>query len=471
MPVSGSVVDLADTIVALATPNFGAACAVVRLSGSISWQLARRVFRPGLPKAETDLAPLAVQGELDLELPATVPATLYLSRSPRSYTGEDLVEIHTIGSQPLLEHLQSLLVTGGARLAQPGEFTLRAFLAGKLDLTAAEAVHGLISAANPRQAEVALRQMAGGICQPIHLLQEQLLDLVAEVEASLDFGEEEDLEFVDRSTANRWLESVAEQLEELESQMQSRSLHNERVRVVLVGRPNAGKSTLFNALLGHSAAIVSPIAGTTRDYLQSRMTLRNAEVDVIDTAGHVDPEDELEHLAQCQRNTMAEAADLLIWCSDGTDGPADRIPELGSWGSRKGIFVRTKIDLHTPELASSETLVTSMEKSSVQPRAWRAFVVSAQTGKGIKELRDGIEELLSSAMEVEVVPTTAVRCQHSISAAMCAIKRARSLLVSGTNELIAFELRLALEELGQIVGAVYTDDVLDRIFSRFCIGK
>ncbi len=429
---------------------------IVRLSGPKAWELVNQMFRPPVPELAAAFLPRAYFGDLLLPLLSVgVPAILHLSRSPRSFTAQDLAEIHTIGSPPIIELVLSTMVSHGARPALPGEFTMRAFLNGKLDLTAAEAIAGLIDATNNCQAEAALRQMAGGIARPIGELREKLLDLLAELEAGLDFAEE-DLEFIDRGELRAALEKVIDRLRDLGSQMEGRALSTDRRRVVLLGAPNVGKSSLFNALLGQNAALVSQIAGTTRDYLIGNLTFSDCSVELVDTAGLEQSEDAIAKQAQVARDLVAFDADLVLWCVEKSDCPATEIARPESLNPiRQTLVVQTKIDLARPPVHG-------------------AILVSAKTGEGLTNLLRAIEArvLGSDAGDPAVVASTAARCRQSIRNAQAAANRALVAIdARDGDDLIALELRLALDDLAQIVGAVYTDDILDRIFSRFCIGK
>ncbi|MGL4419179.1 MAG: GTPase, partial [Gemmataceae bacterium] len=257
-----------DTIVARATPAGPAPRATVRLSGPGSFAALATHFSP-LP---SDARPRRLlRGVLQLSgVPTPVPAMVLGFRAPHSYTGQDVVEIHLIGAPPLVDRLQADLLNSPApnrvRQAEPGEYTLRAFLAGKLDLTQAEAVHGIIDAAAPDDLQTALAQLAGGLGHPLAQLRSDLLDLLADLEAGLDFVDE-DIEFVSREAARTRIESGQQTLVKLAEQLQTRALHDRPLRVALVGPPNVGKSSLWNALLGENRALVSPVPGTTRDYL------------------------------------------------------------------------------------------------------------------------------------------------------------------------------------------------------------
>lgn len=468
--------DLDETIVAHATARDGALRGIIRLSGPDAWRAATAVFQPPLHDPAGEFHPTAVSGELTLPgLSRPVPATLLLGRAPRSYTGQDLVEIHTLGSPPILQCLLDTLIAAGARPALPGEFTMRAFLHGKLDLTEAEAILGLIDATNPAQAGVALRQLAGGIARPIQQIRDQLLDLLAELEAGLDFAEE-DLQFIDQSSVRSVLESAAVQIDQMQLQMEQRSTAIDRQRVVLLGKPNAGKSALFNALVGRTAAMVSDSAGTTRDYLIAPLHLASTTVELIDTAGIEHATDDIASAAQSARERSIESAGLAIWCRDSTSTPTAGSEFPGVETGIEVIIAYTKRDLAPPNRLAHECVdaASVSPNSTKQPVVRNVIEVSAFDGTGLSRLRQMIDEWAGGdgAKVPSVVPSTAARCSHAIRTAARSLRGAlEQVRVGSSNEFVAFEIRQALEELGQVVGAVYTDDILDRIFSRFCIGK
>jgi tRNA modification GTPase len=375
---------------------------------------------------------------------------------PRTYTGQDVAEIHLIGSTPLSGLVLSDCLTKGARPAEPGEFTLRAFLSGRLDLTQSEAVLGVIEAQNPTQLEAALRQLAGGLSGPITALRDRLLDLVAHLEANLDFTEEPDVGPVSRASLSQELHDAAKQLNEIASQLSERERASGHPRVVLSGPPNAGKSRLFNALLGRDRAIVSPHAGTTRDYLSELWDCDGIAVELIDTAGFDEPADAVTRDAQGLRALQAAEADLLLECCS-VEGP---LAFAGSAEPRADrLCVWTKADL---VLAAVESLPKHGE-----------IHTSAVTGAGLPALRSTIARTLRGREPSEgALAITGARCRGSLSRASAALQTAaRIILECGGDELVAFDLRLALDELGSVVGATVTDDILDRIFRRFCIGK
>ena len=398
----------------------------------------------------------------DVHCPVAVDVLLWPTN--RSYTGQPTAELHTIGSPPLLEALLQHLFAKGARSAQRGEFTLRAFLAGRIDLMQAEAVLGVIEATDEQQLSLALDQLGGGISQQIAAVHEQFLLHLADLEAGLDFVEE-DIEFVSRETLLANLEDGIDLLTELVAQSNSRLQSTGRSRVVLAGLPNAGKSTLLNALSAEETAIVSHVAGTTRDYLSVPLDWDGLAIELIDTAGWDDSTDTLTELsitraADQLRDEQWQQADLILWCTAANLGLDEAMIDQRlrhASGRNAGQMIRliTKADL----------------AEGMQPH--NAIAVSVENRTGLEQVQTAVVSCLHSSMESNrMLGSTAARCQDSLRGASGALTRAQSAAMKALgDELIAVELREAVDHLGHVAGRVFTDDILDRIFSRFCIGK
>ena len=508
---------LEETIVAIASPAGGAARGIVRISGPGVLACLAAVFRSDGHKKPNDVTrPTALTGELRLDtLASTLPCELYLWPGRRSYTGEPVAELHTLGSPPLLDLLVNQLCTGGgARLAQPGEFTLRAFLSRRIDLTQAEAVLGVIDAHDQHRLDVALQQLAGGLAQPLRALRDSLLDLLSHLEAGFDFADE-DLPFISPEKLQRQLADAAEITERLARRIHGRGTSGETPRASLSGWPNTGKSSLFNALAAFAEsekpengipskaappkAIVSRHAGTTRDYLTARLDIDGVSCCLVDTAGiyatggigatDVDQEctDTTETVCGIVRESQqiaqhqAKKAQVRILCIDSTRPPnAWEESQIAAYSAEKEtegrrqqhMIVRTKSDA-----------AEDGPPAGVLPS--EAISTSSITGEGIAELRRRLRDaiLAAEASRSAVVAPTAVRCRQSVRMAAESLARAQEIVqdrivqnrdvvgIMPGEELVAAELRFALDELGKVVGTVYTDDVLDRVFSRFCIGK
>jgi len=489
---------LDDTIVAPGSARGAAAQAIVRISGpSARKAVLALISSPSsggdLKWQPRELLPVSLA---IAPFYSPLPVLLYYWPEGGSYTGQELVEIHTIGSPPIVDALVHALVGQGCRLARPGEFTLRAFLAGRLDLTQAEAVLGVVDAEDPGRLDAALRQLAGGVARPLRQVREDLLELVMLLEAGLDFPEEEDVIPLTPGEILVRLDTAHKKLWELMNQLEARGHSDSEWRVIITGAPNVGKSTLFNCLLGSEEALVFDRPGTTRDYLTVPWEVGGIPVVLVDTAGIGLKEEVGEKSGWCPRMNQLSRTnqDLLLEGQDRQMHPDIQAEQLAKEQIQEAEVEIFCIDASRP-LSAWE--LTKLEKPS--PRqiiaitkadlAWhpdvlrlvesnlsavRLVVTSSREGKGVGELRRAIHEVLADSWGKagEVVPSTAVRCGASMRRAVEAIDRARNLVETGASEeLIAAEVRLALENIALITGEVYTEDILDRIFSRFCIGK
>jgi len=446
---------LDETIIARATPHGAGGRGILRLSGDDCVRVLRDVFQT------------ADFGEIRAEIPGIytgtltpwepkrpVPCDLYFWPQERGYTGQCSVELHLWGSEPILDAVEHRILQskwGTVRLAKPGEFTLRAFLAGRLDLTQAEAVLGVIDATDEHHLKIALNQLAGGIGLPLHRIQNALLDTLSHLEAGLDFADE-GIDFISTGELIERLDEALKSLNGIHRKISDRNAGGEILRVLLIGPPNAGKSSLYNRLTdNHKGAIVSPIPGTTRDYLETPLTWDGVTFRLVDSAGIADFSDgSPDETAQVLARQMIEAATLLLVCVSAED---EQGLDESLFAHKPVIRVRTKCDLR--EITGTE------------------IRTSAVSGAGLEKLKQKTSEFLRNRIgTAEVVPTTAIRCRDAIARAAEHLTAAWSLASQNRDEvLIASELRSALEQLGQVLGTVHTDDILDRVFSKFCIGK
>jgi len=449
-----------DTIVAIASAPGASARGIVRLSGPRSHELAAAGvddLRGPADHRSGRFTPWPPGGSL--------PVEVLLWPAGRSYTAQQVAEMHLLGSPPVLDAMLERLVALGARLAEPGEFTLRAFLAGRIDLTQAEAVLGVIDADDPVRLEAALRQLSGGLGDPLRRLLSDLVDLLADLEAGFDFAEE-DIAFIHPAELHRRLEGLAAGVSNLLERMSARSDSQTAMVATLIGPPGAGKSSLFNALLGSDVALVDAAPGTTRDYLVREINAQGLAVRLVDTAGRSTANglDEIDALAQLQTDTAGRLAEVVIHCVDATTADPSTVDELfttlddgGSVNRVSDVRVLTKCDL--------------IDWIPPQP----ILATSAATGEGIDRLHQRLFQLARGDLGREpsdVVTSTAQRCRHLLEAARDSLRRAIDCHgLEGGEELVATELRVATDELGRVVGTVYTEDVLERLFSRFCVGK
>ena len=403
-----------DTIAAIASAPGGAVRGIIRMSGPRTLFCLSCCFHPA---DQTDLTQVrqarVVTGTIQLADPiGDLPCELYFWPHARSYTRQISAELHTLGSPPLLDAALQTLCQHGVRLAHPGEFTMRAFLAGRLDLTQAEAVLGVIDAQDARTLEVALSQLAGGLAGPLHQLRSDLIDLLADLEASLDFVDE-DLEFVSAHETSRRLYAAIEVIQQVLHQIHSRGLATREPRVVLRGWPNVGKSSLINALAGDDVAIVSHEAGTTRDYVTRGFQWSGVTGLLVDTAGveELRPLDPLSIEAQRAGQSQHRQADLELLCLDATRALNDwERRQLAASPATTRLVVWTKIDKGLP----SKPLVPAEVETS------------ACSGQGIEQLRSRIRDLLiaTSTPDSLVVASTSQRCEHSLVAAAECVQRA-----------------------------------------------
>ena len=460
-----------DTIVAIASAAGGAYRGIVRLSGQRAIDCVQAICR-----AETQLR--SDGGKIPHAWPASlaasgfsqaIPALVYLWPTRSSFTREPTAELHTLGSPPILNALVTTCCEHGARLAEPGEFTLRAFLAGRIDLTQAEAVLGVIDAKGQHSLQSALAQLAGGLSTPLTHLRNHLLDLLAHLEAGLDFVEE-DIEFISSEELTWQLAAAKEQITDLLHQMSSRSTSNDVPRVVLTGLPNAGKSSLFNALAGQGTAIVSSVRGTTRDFLTAKIQCGDVAIELVDTAGveelgGVDSASghTIEHHAQAAMESQRQEAALRILCVDASQSMSQKEWErIKDASATADVLVWTKCDQ------------AEMSPDYPVPVELPIIYSSAHTGRGLADLQNAIVRGLEENDEGSLgsVAATANRCRDSLQQSVEQIERAIDAARANLGEeLVAAEIRGALHELSRVVGAIYTDDILDRVFSRFCIGK
>jgi tRNA modification GTPase len=456
--------DLDQTIAAPATPPGSALRGMLRVSGPNVRDELLACFHPDDPDTwRSATVPIIHAGSFLLDEDLRQPVTVGLWPTSRSYTGQPMAEIYTLGSQPLLERMLSRLNEAGIRTARQGEFTLRAFLSGRIDLVQAEAVLGVIDSRDERELETALNQLGGGLSNRMLDVRRDLLELLSDLEAGLDFVEE-DIEFVPHADVVRRLHEAEQAVEALLLLSQSRLRSETRAKVVLAGLPNAGKSTLLNRLAGQEAALVSEISGTTRDYLAVECDIHGQPVLIVDTAGWDVSGDSIMQAAQKFREEQIRQADLVIWCSPyGLAADEGRLDaeqrENCRSQSHAFLLLHTKRDL-APQTAkpADELSVSALHKGSSE----------------IDALLDRIAEELGSGDSGEggMIGTTSARCAETLRDTQSALTRAREAAETSLgDELIAMELRAALDGLGQVLGLIHTDDILDRIFSKFCIGK
>ena len=412
--------------------------------------MTRTARRPQPSRPERRVGRLRVDG-----LGRLLPVAIALWPGSRTYTGQTMAEVYGSGSAPILRLVLSHFLARGARLAEPGEFTLRAFLSGRIDLTQSEAVLGVIDATTPGQLDAALRQLAGGLASPITDLRDRLADVLAHLEANLDFAEEPDVDALEAESLAATLDEAAAEVDRLAERLQGRERPGGRPRVVLSGPPNAGKSRLFNALLGDTRAIVSPTAGTTRDYLEAPCDCDGLVVDLVDTAGFEEASGSIGRQAQDARERS------VLDCRPGARLPIGRHPHPGTAGRNRPT---------TPGFWSGPR-PTSPCQTRPDPKTGSSPAPRPAGGcpRSVERSPPPCGRGPSRATCPPGPPLDAVRAWPALADRSRAA--AATLRLGGGDELVAVDLRQGLDDLGRVVGAVVTDDLLDRIFRRFCIGK
>ncbi|MFC0513183.1 tRNA uridine-5-carboxymethylaminomethyl(34) synthesis GTPase MnmE [Mucilaginibacter angelicae] len=453
--------DNTDTIVALATPNGVGAIAVIRLSGPDAITIANSVFKgKDLSKQASHTIHFGsiVDGNLILD---EVLVSLFIG--PRSYTRENVVEISCHASGYIIESIIKLFIKKGARSAKPGEYTLRAFLNGQLDLSQAEAVADLIASNSKASQQVALQQLRGGFSTQLQMLREQLVNFASLIELELDFAEE-DVEFANRDQLKKLIHEITKIVGRLIQSFELGNAIKNGVNTVIAGRPNAGKSTLLNALLNEERAIVSHIPGTTRDTIEEVLNIQGINFRLIDTAGIREATDAIEQIGVQRTMEKISQSALLIYVFDAAEITIEELNNDIASLQKPGItmlVVANKADLLNPE------------QLSALPHTDRAIIISAKEKRHIDELK---HKIYSSAVKDQLSgdETLVTNIRH-----LEALQKTEEALVrvlggidgSITSDFLSMDIKQGLHYLGEITGVVTTDDLLENIFSKFCIGK
>jgi tRNA modification GTPase len=460
-----------DTIVAPATAAGSAAIAIVRLSGPKAHFLLRSCFHPTQEERTVNnfshhrlvLGDFAAPGRneaVDRVMAVWMPG-------PHSYTGEDAAEIHCHGSPAVVSQIVEILCEAGARPAQPGEFTRRAFENGRIDLAQAEAVCDLVRSATTAASRLALRQLSGQLSQRIGDVHRRLVEFAAEIEARLDFPEEE-IEPANREALGEALGAVGRALEDLVSQGRRGRLFREGARIAIVGRPNVGKSSLLNALVGRERAIVSPHPGTTRDTIECTLDLEGIAATLVDTAGWRAGAGEIERMGIKRTEGEVAAADLLLWVVDASEPLNDEDRAIaGQVASLCSIVACNKSDL--------PTAVCGATIQSLGFEAVRICRISAATREGVKELERRAVALLTGGEAGHGGETPLVSNMRHVAllerAQEAVGHTSRAFADGASGDLVMVDVRLALGALDEVLGRRFDEEVLDAIFARFCIGK
>ena len=461
-----------NTICAPATAP-GGAIAVIRVSGLHAIRCADRIFKGRSPLASARGYSMHFGSILESDGTLLDEVLVSVFRAPRSYTGENAVEIACHGSEYIVSRILALLLQNGAKMAAPGEFTQRAFLHGKMDLSQAEAVADLVTARTRAAHQIALKQLKGGFSDELSKMREELLHIAALMELELDFSEE-DVQFADRAQLRELVQKVLSHIEKLIESFHLGNAIKNGVPVAIVGNTNVGKSTLLNALLGENRAIVSDIAGTTRDTIEECCNLDGVLFRFIDTAGLRESTDTIERIGIERAYDKLSAAQLVLALLDLTASPAEMrasaedIAAHVSSGQRL-IFLLNKADAVPVETTTraSRTLAPLLSASNRQ-----CFILSAREKVGLEDLRQALVATygtLGSGSETTLVAN--IRHVEALQNAATSLSRVQQGLTTLPTDLLAQDLRESLHHLGTITGEITTDQILGEIFGKFCIGK
>jgi len=445
-----------DTICALATSSGQGAISIIRLSGSNAIDICNSFFSKDISKAKSHTLHFGTI-KANNQILDEVVVSIY--RNPHSYTGEDVIEVSCHGSKYIQNQLIQLFISAGARMAKAGEFTLRAFSNGKMDLSQAEAVADLISSENESAHRVAMHQMRGGFSNELKALRDELISFASLIELELDFGEE-DLEFADREKFIALLEQIKSVLKRLIDSFAIGNVMKNGVPVAIIGQPNVGKSTLLNALLNEDRAIVSEIAGTTRDTIEDTIVIEGIQFRFIDTAGIRKTDNVIENIGIKKALEKAQNAQIIIFiidASQNSDAQLEELEKLKANGLKDPLIVVNKVDLNP----------------SITSQFPNALPISAKNKKGIEAFsRKLVESVHANNYDRNDTLVSNNRHLEALQLSLNFVIKTIDGITSGTsNDFVAMDIRQSLFHIGEITGEISTDDLLDNIFSNFCIGK
>lgn len=457
-----------ETIAAIITPPGEGGLGAIRIAGPKSSEILSAVFKPRDDDSSSIQYFILKYGYVNDGQGDTIDeVTVVRMPEKRSYTGQEQAEIFCHGGNVVLRKILKEIIDRGARMAEPGEFTRRAFLAGRIDLAKAEAVADLIASKTDFSYQSAKANLMGAMSEKIDDLREKLLDILAEIEASVDYPEE-DIEPADRQRLELSIAAIISDIEELSHSYRSGKIIKEGYKVAIAGRPNAGKSSLFNLLLNQNRAIVAPVPGTTRDYLTEWIDLDGIAVSITDTAGLRESKGAIEKAGQKSARDIMRSSDLIIWIVDISrknfrDEIDDDLKESSHLSPIKIIF--NKSDRLKPDKLNECKLIA---------RGFSAVVISCKTKQGLNNLQSKLKTRITGNMPdlTDGLVVTSERHKQKLDEALKSLCLAETGLKHGESpEIVAFNIRQGINEIDEISGRIYNEEVLDRIFSRFCIGK
>ena len=448
------------TIAAISTPIGHGGIGIVRVSGDDALNIINKVF---VPKTKGCIRPYTLKfGNIVDEMGQVLDQVLIsYFKAPKTYTGEDICEVNCHGGLIVTKQILDLLLRNGATLAEPGEFTKRAFLNGKIDLTQAEAVIDLINSKSNKENSVSLKQLEGFLGEKINDIKKEIIDLLVDIEANIDYPEY-DIEEVRREKIESILEGAIEKIERLENTFESGKILREGVNTAIIGKPNVGKSSLLNALLRENRAIVTEIAGTTRDTIEEYVTIRGIPLKLIDTAGIRETEDVVEHIGIEKSKKAILDAELVLLLLDATDDISSEDKALIDMVQNKNhIILINKIDV------GNKISKDMFDDGNV-------IEISIKNGIGLEDLEEKIEEIFNiSKLETDDnVMITNSRHQALILNAKNGLKNALNSVKTGLPlDMISIDIQEAIQKLGEITGETVSEEVINGIFAKFCLGK
>jgi tRNA modification GTPase len=449
-----------ETICALSTANGMGAIAVIRVSGKDALKITSKVFSKDLEKVKSHTAHFGTIRDKDNNIIDEVLLTVL--NEGKSFTGEHTTEIACHGSVFIQRQILSLLIESGCRMAKPGEFTMRAYFNGRMDLSQAEAIADLISADSKKGHEIAMNQMRGGYSDHIKHLRQRLMDFASLIELELDFSEE-DVEFADRSELNKLVDELKDHLKELTDSFAYGNAIKNGISTVIAGRPNAGKSTLLNALLNEERAIVSDIAGTTRDTIEERLTIDGVLFNFIDTAGIREAKDEIEKIGVARTISEVGKSNVLLYVFDAIEMTPDEVNQDIAKLQREGLSIVL--------LANKVDQLTSFEATKYDT-SYPVIPISAKEKQGIKAIKEQLsEEVQKFASESDTIVINARHYEAFSKALQDMYKVEEALEMQIPGDLLAMDIRSAIRHLSSVIGDITEDDLLGNIFANFCIGK
>jgi len=461
------MINMDDTIAVIGTPIGEGGIGIVRVSGPLVEEIAAKIFEPKNPVSRLSSHHLYYGKVKDPEDGSMVDEVLLtLMRKPKTYTREDALEINCHGGILVLQKVLELTLKEGARLAEPGEFTRRAFLNGRIDLTQAEAVVDIVRSKTKRALSLATQQLKGQIYEEIRNIQERIIYILSHLEATIDFPDE-DIEILNPTRLTSYMErEIIEPLKAMVAYYEKGRIYREGISAIIMGKPNVGKSSLLNVLLKENRAIVTPTPGTTRDIIEEFINIEGIPIRIIDTAGMGCPKDVIEEAGiKIAKERLAEA-EIVIFVVDASSGPDEHDFALYQEIRKRPVIVAlNKIDL-VSENSIPKRVEAFSEKIVVK--------ISALYNQGIDDLRKAIFQIILGDKINSTIPLFVPNTRHKIAIgkALHSLDRAKEGLINGISpELIAVDIQTSLDHLGEVIGVTTPDDVLDRIFSQFCIGK